>query len=60
LERHIPSKRQTRIKKGLEVSEGKSAVEVSNFEDFLEQRESHLTGENEGQLQDDADAAEYA
>lgn len=60
LERHIPSKRQARIKKDLEVAEGKSAVEMSNFEDFLEQRESHLTGKNDGQVQNDADAAECA
>lgn len=59
LNRQIPSKRQTRIKKDFEVSEGKSIVGVSNFEDFLEKHESHLTGENEGQVQNNADAAEY-
>jgi len=58
LKRQIPSKRQTRIKKDLDVSEGKSTVEVSSFED-LEKRESHLTGENEGQVRNNADTAEY-
>jgi hypothetical protein len=60
LKRQIPSKRQTRIKKDLEVSEGKSSVEVSNFEDFLEKHESHLEGENEERVQNNADTAEYA
>jgi hypothetical protein len=59
LKRQIASKRQTRIKKDLEVSEEKSSVEVSNFEDFLEKHESQLKGEDEEQAQNNADTAEY-
>lgn len=59
LKRQIASKRQPRIKKDLGVSEEKSSVDVSNFEDFLEKHESQLKGEDEEQVQNNADTAEY-
>lgn len=60
LKRQTASKRQTRMKKDLEVSEEKSSGEVSSFEDFLEQHESHLKGDGEEQVEDNADTTEYA
>lgn len=53
------SRRQAKFKKGTELSEEKSSVEVTSLADFLNNHESHLKEEDYEESQEDAGNAEY-
>lgn len=56
----IASRRQAKMKKGTELSEEKSAVDMTSLEDFLSKHESHLKQEEEEEMQEDADDVEFS